>query len=114
MLAHKELTDNQRRILAKGLGVRPEKVDIYVRHATIRRIESGRPGSGLRARAARYSIASTPCWAAVRMTLIMTDWARPPLSVRSPPQTFRFTTAGRGCLVRPASSSRRLFRRPGR
>jgi hypothetical protein len=38
MLAHKELTDNQRRILAKGLGVRPEKVDIYVRHATIRRI----------------------------------------------------------------------------
>src|SRR5579875_2673257 len=42
------------------------------------------------------------------MMLVMTDWARPPRSVRLPPQTFRFTTAGRiPCSARQLVASTR-------
>ena len=40
-------------------------------------------------------MASMPCWPAVRITLIIVPWVRPPRSVRLPPHTFRFTAAGR-------------------
>ena len=47
-------------------------------------------------------MASTPCWVAVRMTLMTVPCVRPPRAVRLPPQTFLFTTAGRMPCSRPA------------
>ncbi len=38
---------------------------------------------------------STPCWLAVRSTLMTRTWVAAPRQVRFPPRTFRFTTAGR-------------------
>ena len=46
-------------------------------------------------------MASTPCWDAVRSTLIIRPWVSAPRQVRLPPHTLRLTTAGRmACSAR--------------
>lgn len=51
--------------------------------------------SGARAKRVRKSMASTPCWPAVRSTVITRPWVAAPRQVRLPPHTLRLTTAGR-------------------
>jgi len=58
-------------------------------------------GVGCPARRVRNSITSRFCWAAVRMRLIIPCLGGAPRQVLFPPQTSRFTTAGRiACSAR--------------